>query len=94
VEGDERPDRPVKIKTNENMEKARSLVRAGRHLGIRTIAEEMDECGQTNTEIKCNNTFENVRSVHQNGHKNSASFKPRNKSSTPTRSVLNRSCPA
>jgi hypothetical protein len=37
-----RPGRPVTVKTDENVERVRILVRTDRRLGIRTIAEEMN----------------------------------------------------
>jgi len=39
---DERPGRSVKMKSDEIVEKVRTLVRTGRRLGIRMIAEEMN----------------------------------------------------
>jgi orotate phosphoribosyltransferase-like protein len=39
---DERPGRPVIMKTDENVEKVRTLMRTGRSLGIRMIAEELN----------------------------------------------------
>jgi len=33
---------PVTMKTDENVEQVRTLVRASRHLGMRTIAEELN----------------------------------------------------
>jgi hypothetical protein len=42
VEGDERPGRPVTMKTDENVDKVRTLVRNDRHLSIRMIAEELN----------------------------------------------------
>jgi hypothetical protein len=51
VEGDEPPGRPVKIETDENMEKVRTLVRTGRRLNIRMIAEELNTDKETATQI-------------------------------------------
>jgi hypothetical protein len=42
VEDDERPGRPVTMKTDENVEKVRTLVRNDRRLSIRMIAEELN----------------------------------------------------
>jgi transposase len=39
VKGDERPGRPCTSKTNENVEKIEKIVRIGRRLSIRMIAE-------------------------------------------------------
>jgi predicted transcriptional regulator len=42
VEDDERPGRPVTMKTDENVDKVRTLVRNDRRLSIRMIAEELN----------------------------------------------------
>jgi hypothetical protein len=42
VEDDERPRRPVTMKTDENVDKVRTLVRNDRRLSIRIIAEEFN----------------------------------------------------
>jgi precorrin-2 methylase len=42
VEDDERTGRPVTMKTDENMEKLRALVRTDRRLGIRVLAKELN----------------------------------------------------
>jgi hypothetical protein len=41
MEDGERPGRPVTMKSDENVEKMRTLVRTDRRLGIRMIAEEL-----------------------------------------------------
>jgi predicted transcriptional regulator len=42
VEDDERLGRPVTMKTDENVDRVRTLVRNDRRLSIRTIAEELN----------------------------------------------------
>lgn len=42
VEDDERSGRPVTMKTDENVERVRTLVRTDRRLGIRKIAEQLN----------------------------------------------------
>jgi hypothetical protein len=42
VKDDERPGRPVRMKTEENVEKVRTFVSTDRRLGIRMIAEELN----------------------------------------------------
>jgi hypothetical protein len=42
VEDDKRPGRPVTMKTDENMEKVRTVERTNRRLGFRMRAEELN----------------------------------------------------
>jgi hypothetical protein len=42
VENDERPGHPVTMKTDENVDKVRTLVRNDHCLSIRTVAEELN----------------------------------------------------
>jgi predicted transcriptional regulator len=47
VEDDERPGRPVTMKTDENVDKVRTLVRNDCRLSIRMIAEELNVAKET-----------------------------------------------
>jgi hypothetical protein len=48
---DERPGRPVTMKTDENVDKVRTLVRNDRRLSIRMIAEELNVDKETVRQI-------------------------------------------
>jgi hypothetical protein len=51
VEDDERPGRPVTMKTDKNVDKVRTLVRNDRRLSIRMIAEELNVDKETARQI-------------------------------------------
>jgi hypothetical protein len=55
VEDDERPGRPVSMKTDENVDKVRTLVRNDCHLSIRMIAEELNVDKETVRQILTEN---------------------------------------
>jgi hypothetical protein len=55
VEDDERPGRPVTMKTDENVDKVRTLVRTDRRLSIRMIAEEFNVDKETVRQILTEN---------------------------------------
>jgi DNA-directed RNA polymerase sigma subunit (sigma70/sigma32) len=55
VEDDERPGCPVTMKTDENMDKVRTLVRNDRHLSIRMITEEINVDKETVRQILTEN---------------------------------------
>jgi hypothetical protein len=54
-EDDKRPGRPVTMKTDENVEKVRTLVRNDRRLSIRMIAEELNVDKETVRQILTEN---------------------------------------
>jgi hypothetical protein len=47
VEDDERTSRPVTTKTDENVEKVRTVMRTGGRLDIRMITEELNMVKET-----------------------------------------------
>jgi hypothetical protein len=51
VEDEERTGRPETMKTDENVEKVRTLVRTDRHLDIRMTAEELNMNKETVRQI-------------------------------------------
>jgi hypothetical protein len=55
VEDDEQPGRPVTMKTDENVDKVRTLVRNDRRLSIRMIAEEWNVDKETVRQILTEN---------------------------------------
>jgi hypothetical protein len=55
VEDDEQPGRPVTMKTDENVDKVRTLVRNDRRLSIRMIAGEFNVDKETVRQIKTEN---------------------------------------
>jgi orotate phosphoribosyltransferase-like protein len=55
VEDDERPGLPVTMKTDENVDKVRTLVRNDRRLSIRMIAEELNVDKETVKQILTEN---------------------------------------
>jgi DNA-directed RNA polymerase sigma subunit (sigma70/sigma32) len=55
VEDDERPGRPVTMKTDKNVDKVRTLVRNDRRLSIRMIAEELNVDKETVRQILTEN---------------------------------------
>jgi orotate phosphoribosyltransferase-like protein len=55
VEDDERPGRPVTMKTDENVDKVRTLVRNDRRLSIGMIAEEFNVDKETVRQILTEN---------------------------------------
>jgi hypothetical protein len=57
---DERPGLSVTMKTYENVEKVRALVRIDRCLGIRIIAEELNTDKQTARQILTNLNMKNL----------------------------------
>jgi DNA-directed RNA polymerase sigma subunit (sigma70/sigma32) len=67
VEDDERLGRPVTMKTDENVDKVRTLVRNDRRLSIRLIAEEFNVDKETVRQILTENL--KMKSVCQDGFK-------------------------
>jgi hypothetical protein len=55
VEDDERPGRPITMKTDENVDKVRTLVRNDRRLSIRMTAEELNVDKETVRQILTEN---------------------------------------
>jgi DNA-directed RNA polymerase sigma subunit (sigma70/sigma32) len=55
VEDDEQLGRPVTMKTDENVDKVRTLVRNDRHLSIRMIAKELNVDKETVRQILTEN---------------------------------------
>jgi hypothetical protein len=55
VEDDKLSGRPVTVKTDENVEKARSVMRTDRHLGIRMTEEEVNFGKETMRQILSTN---------------------------------------
>jgi histone-lysine N-methyltransferase SETMAR len=55
VEDDERPGRPVTMKTDENVDKVRTLVRNDRRLSFRMLAEELNVDKETVRQILTEN---------------------------------------
>ncbi|GFG30570.1 hypothetical protein Cfor_10488 [Coptotermes formosanus] len=51
VEDDERSGRPVTMKTDENVERVRTLLRTDRRLGLRKIAEKLHMSKETVRQI-------------------------------------------
>jgi hypothetical protein len=74
VEDDKLSGRPVTVKTDENVEKARTVMRTDRHHD-----SGRGEFWQRNNETNFINKFEHEGTVIQNGPKESASFYPENK---------------
>jgi hypothetical protein len=64
VEDDEQPGHLLMMKTDENVEQARTLVRTDCHLGIKIIAEESNMDKEMVRNFKTNL---NMKSVCQNG---------------------------
>jgi DNA-directed RNA polymerase sigma subunit (sigma70/sigma32) len=55
VEDDERPGHPVTMKTDENVDKVRTLVRNDRRLSIRMVADELNVDKETVRQILTEN---------------------------------------
>jgi Mn-dependent DtxR family transcriptional regulator len=68
VEDDERTGRPVTMKTDENVDKVRTLVRNDSHLSIRMIAEELNVDKETVRQI-LTESLKMKKSVCQEGSK-------------------------
>jgi hypothetical protein len=90
VKDDEQPGCPVTIKTNDNVEKVRTLVRMDRRLGIRMMAEKLNMGKETVRQVLTTN-FNMKHLFAKMAPNNPAVFNRKTNTNARTRSVIAKS---